>query len=245
VLAVPLLAILALPPAIPFFGLRFRRAAFRADLLPYWICGYALFLSEIHRRELSHIAWGSPILIVLAFHLFRRHGGKWSRAAVKLVAACAVCLALLNPAVAALVRGKYVTARGVVRTGKGPDLALDFLSAHLKPGDQLFVYPYAPQYYFLSGAENPTRYSVLMYRYNTTAEFLDAIASLEANQVRYVVYDGAFASYIVDFFPNYRMPAPSQQIMETYLRQHYRVAAGDGAKFRILERIGPPSASAR
>ena len=42
-------------------------------------------------------------------------------------------------------------------------------------------------YYFLSATTNPTRYSLLMYNYNTSSQFEEVVRALEDRKVTYVV----------------------------------------------------------
>ena len=116
------------------------------------------------------------------------------------------------------------------------DSVLDFLTTRVKPGEAIFVYPYAPMYYFLSAARNPTRYSLLMYQMNTESQFRDAVQSLETNKVRYVIWDRSFPQWINKGFPAYRIPPPDKLIMEPYLLDHYRVVGGTDTGFQFLER---------
>ena len=35
------------------------------------------------------------------------------------------------------------------------ETALDYLAAHTRPGEEIFVYPYGPSYYYLTATSNP------------------------------------------------------------------------------------------
>ena len=81
-------------------------------------------------------------------------------------------------------------------------------------------------YYFLTDTENPTRYSILVYRYNTSSQYQEVVQTLEQRKVKYAVWD---TNYITK-------PAPTQSfIIEPYLESHYKIIwAKDG--IRIMER---------
>src|SRR5205823_3591889 len=112
------------------------------------------------------------------------------------------------------------TARGAVYLFR-PDPVIEFLNAHVEPGEQIFAYPYSPNYYFLSGACNPTRYSILMYGINTDSQFRDAVRSLEEKRVRYVIWDREFNDTGARIgWPMYSAPPRERQIMEPYLAAH-------------------------
>ncbi len=55
-------------------------------------------------------------------------------------------------------------------------------------------------YYFLSGTTNPTRYSLLIYNYNTPAQFHEVIRVLDQHKVRYVVWNTNFETKAAPYF---------------------------------------------
>jgi hypothetical protein len=235
-LCLPFAVAMGLPLILLGCVAAFRRSAFDRTTLPYWIAGLAFWFSEMHRRDLEHIVWGSPLLVLLAFSYCRRLQGKWITSALRIVTLCAVLLATLNPLVALSARNKLATRRGTMYTAFPRDVVLDYLNAHLAPGEALFVYPCAPTYYFLSAASNPTRYSILLYRTNTNQQFREVTRSLETAKVRYVVWDRSFPTWVRTWYPAYRMPPQDELIVEPYLLEHYRVVGGTEDKYQLLER---------
>jgi hypothetical protein len=107
--------------------------------------------------------------------------------------------------------------RGIIRDAIGDDPVLQFLSEHVKTGQPTLVYPYAPVYYFLSAARNPTRYSFTLYQLNTEAQFREVVQSLESSDVRYVVWDRSSLDSMHLWFPAYRIPPPNELMVEPYL----------------------------
>jgi len=101
----------------------------------------------------------------------------------------------------------------------------------------VFVYPYYPMYYFLANLRNPTRYGILLYGYNTDAQFQEALADLDRARPRYVLWDT-----VVDgnnwkkWYPAYVRPAERDLVIEPYLDRHYRTVTTKSG-FRIMERI--------
>ena len=242
-LSVPFIVVMGLPLVLLALCVRYRRSAFDRATLPYWVAGCAFWLSEIHRKDLVHIVFGSPLFILLAFYYCRRLRSRAVSYALQLVAICAVALAMLNPLVALAAHHKMLTRRGTLYQFEG-DPVLAFLNARVRPGEAVFVYPYAPMYYFLSAAKNPTRYSFLMYCYDTDAQFREVVRSLEDNQVRYVVWDRAFPERVTTWFPTYHI-SPDKMIVEPYLTEHYNVIGGAGHGWQFLERKESMAASRR
>jgi hypothetical protein len=235
-LCAPFVVVMGLPVVLLGCAAAFRRSAFNRTTLPYWIAGCAFWLSEMHRRDLAHIVWGSPLLVLLAFSYGRQLKGKWVRVGLRMVTFCAVLLALLNPLVALVANHKLTTRRGTMYTAFPPDAVLDYLNAHVAPGEPLFVYPYSPMYYFLSAASNPTRYSILLYQTNTDQQLREVTRTIEATKVKYVVWDRSFPAWVRTWFPAYRMPLQNELIIEPYLMDHYRVVSGADDRYDLLER---------
>jgi hypothetical protein len=90
-------------------------------------------------------------------------------------------------------------------------------------------------YYFLSGTTNPTRYSLLMYNYNTRSQFRNVIRILDRRSVRYVVWDTKFETKASQYFSAAMNRPAGGLVIEPYLESHYRIVKDvDGV--RIMER---------
>jgi hypothetical protein len=232
VFSLPYLLILALPLLLPMLALLWRKNAFKREWLPYWIVGYALWASELHRWDLGHLRNGSVILILLFFTLCERQN---RNLLPLIIMACLVINATANVLGAWSQQTPIHTRRGTLYKRR-PDTALAFLLTHTRPGENVFVYPYQPIYYFLADLHNPTRFSSLMYHINTDAQFRQAVQDLESAKPRYVLWDAVFSGQnMQSLFPAYRHPAPNHLIMEPYLKTHYRQIGFENG-FRILER---------
>jgi hypothetical protein len=117
------------------------------------------------------------------------------------------------------------------------DPALTALDNIVPSGEEIFAYPYIPMYYFLAATTNPTRYSVLVYHYNTPSQFEEVVRVLEQRQVRYVVWNTGFQENTKTFFPAMKSASEDELIIEHYLESHYKVVWAD-ANYRIMERKG-------
>jgi hypothetical protein len=179
------------------------------------------WLSEIHRKDITHLVSGSPLLIIVVFYLLGRERSRLNVQCAQLVRVSTWGLAIFNLLIA-LSAQRIETARGAVYVF-GRDPVLKFMKTHIRPGEEIFAYPYGPIYYFLSGAKNPTRYSILMYGINTDSQFRDAVRSLEHEKVRYVVWNRTFNTDSKAGFPSCSEPPKERQIIEPYLTAHYHV----------------------
>jgi hypothetical protein len=207
--------------------------------LPYWLAGGALWISEMHRTDMQHLLFGSPLLLLLCFRLWERWAGAAPRLAFRFVAVGTLVFALLNVAVAGLARQLVETRRGTIYTLKG-DGALTFLQNHAAVGEEVFVYPYYPMYYFLTATRNAVRFSILVYHYNSKEQLEEVVRDVERKQVRYVLWDTVAAGEnLTTWLPGYRHPPEDELIVEPYLRRHYEMV-GFANGFRLMRRRGLP-----
>lgn len=188
----------------------------------YLFCGIALWVSEAHRHDIYHLAFGSPLLVIVSLHLLGGMRGRGIGIAVQSLALTAACLAGVNLLSAATAQG-VPTRVGDVGLYRDSGL-IAALDSQVKPGEKIFIYPYRPIYYFLSKTVNPTRFLTLTYNYNTEAEFDEAIRCLEESRVRTVVWDRKFQAEVAPtVFAPAAMNPPGGFVMENYFRSRYRV----------------------
>jgi len=236
ILTVPFLVVVALPFLLAFVAAVRRRRAFTHSTLPYWIAGFALWLSEAHRTDYVHLALGSPVLLLLGFYFAEGSQGRMARNCRQAVAVCAVFLAAVNLLLTLSARIRLNTRRGPVYVS-APDAVLDFLDSHTAPGDPVFLYPHLSVYYFLSATTNPTRYGALTYRMNTDAQFQEVTKSLDTARPRYAVWDQDFYATVArKVYPTYHDPPENTQVIERYLSEHYRVLGTARRGVAFLER---------
>jgi hypothetical protein len=227
----PLLSLMRLVNSLFAHGKRLRWNPWLAVML----AGAGLWLSEIHRKDMFHLAAGSPLLLVALLGNTRSISKDGIRTALKAVLAVAlVAYGSLNFAAYVRDARPVETRRGTVMSAVD-DPALRFLSTAVKEREFVFVYPYCPIYYYLADVRNPTRYSVLLYGSNTPAQFDEVIHNLEEKRVRYVLDAAGYGDDPRRWFPAYRQPAADKLKLEQYLRQHYEATTVNNG-FRLLQR---------
>jgi hypothetical protein len=230
VLITPFLFIAALPVLLPVLAAQCRKNAVRPEVVLYWLCGLALWLSEIHRKDICHLVFGSALLLVLCVYYLEQYRAKIASLTLQLLAISGCCLAGFNFFLV-LAAHPMATRVGTVRVFK-PIPILDVLDDKVAPGEVIFAYPYCPTYYFLSGTTNPTRYGALVYNFDTPEQFDQVAAVLELRRVRYAVWDTTYQANIPGASPRV---SPDQLVIEPYLESHYRlVKEEDGV--RLMER---------
>jgi hypothetical protein len=182
-----------------------------------------------------HLLYGSPVLLIVVIVSVAQVRNQAGTVALRILATSSAVLALFLGALAIRPGVTVETRQGRVRMPE-PDRALEVLQQNVAAGQHAFVYPYYPMYYFLANVRNPTRYSVVMYHIHTPQQFAEVIEDLERHRVKVVLWDTAVAgTNLVRWFPGYVDPPADQQLLEHYLRTHYRLVAVEN-NFRVLER---------
>jgi hypothetical protein len=243
---IPFLAIAILPLLVAGSTLRDlaavdnRRRWLSGPLLPLTLAGAALWLSEAHRPDIFHLICGSLILLIVLFAATDEGKPRLRNAVMRTLAVGLVLFGALN--FLAHERGSHLveTRRGYILSADDEE-ALRFLSTATQRREFVFVYAYYPILYYLADVTNPTRFSILLYGYNTPQHFDEVIRNLEEKRVRYVLWDTeVYGDKLRIWFPGYRHPPDDKLKLEHYLEANYtQIALKSG--FRILERKNRPA----
>src|SRR5271163_4331691 len=234
ILITPFLLVAALPVILLIAGVLQKWKTMKPEILLYWLCGWALWLSEFHRRDIYHLVLGAPLLIIICVHLLSERRELIAKVALQALAISACCLCAFNWLLVALATHKVTTRVGSVAMFT-TDPAITFLQEHTSPGEEIFAYPYCPIYYLLSDTTNPTPYSILVYNYNTPSQFQDVVRTLEQRRPKYVVWNTTYDRDAARVFPAAVRIRPDQLIVEPYLKSHYKLVKEED-RIRIMER---------
>jgi hypothetical protein len=234
VLIVPFLLVALIPAVLLLSGPGLRSRRVTPSTLLCVMAGWAVWLSEIHRMDVYHLAFGCPLLLVVCVGMLGEHEVQFVRWSLQVIAISAACLMTVN-LLQAVTAQTVPTRAGTIRVLR-PEPVLQFVGAHIQPGEETFFYPYCPGYYFLTATKNPTRLSILVYNYNTTSEFQEVVDTLEQRRVKWVIWDGSFDDHTFKtVFPSMPPMPAKAQIIEPYLQSRYKQIASVGG-FRILLR---------
>ncbi len=238
----PFLIVAALPlfllagALICRFKPQLRLLLMQGPLATLWLIGIALWLSEIHRKDIFHLLYGAPLLVtavvVSAESVFHDYQ-------LKKLAFGAITVGLVLLGFFKLTEypswHRIESPRGTVLHTTQDD-ALTFLNRNVARREWVFVYPYYPLYYYLADVRNPTRFSILLYHYNTPEHFDEVIRDLETKHVKYVLWDTLVDGVnLRTWFPAYVQPPQEQLKLERYLHLSYDLI-GIKNGFRILKR---------
>lgn len=235
IILAPIVFVAALPALLAIIAIRTEWKLIMPELSLYWLCGWALWLSEFHRKDIFHLIQGSALLILLCICALTESQKRSARIILQIVTICTVFLLVFNCGFV-LVAG---TRASLTRVGTiaviGKEDALQLLDKYAQPGEEVFVYPYCPSLYFLSATTNPTRYSFLVYGYNTPQQFRETVQTLDEKHVKYVLWDTTFGPIAARVFPGLPPVETKDLILEPYLESHYAVIQNDHG-FLLMER---------
>ncbi len=202
-----------------FIDLRRTKKPGNIVMIHLFIVGSAVWLSEFHRPDIIHLIMGSPIFVILFVAMV--DGGKTDikKIALKIIFLSLVSVSLINIFASCSANKQINTRRGILNTF-WEDRNLEFLQEFTRPGDQVFVYPYYPIYYYLMDLRNPTSFNCLVYGYHTQKQFEQAISELEKSKVKYIVWDTLMEIY--KYLPNSKL-TEEKMIMEGYFQKNYEI----------------------
>lgn len=153
------------------------------------IASFGLVISTYPRWSADQLLFITPIFYVLAGYLLERM--LHSRLARTVVSAFLIALAAssLSYSVLSITSEPVIETRiGKVRAAPADRSIIKLASSRVSPGDTVFVYPYLPIIYFLTGARNPTRYSFLQPGMMERPAYDQVLEELQAHPPQWVFY---------------------------------------------------------
>jgi hypothetical protein len=118
-------------------------------------------------------------------------------------------------------REKVLTRRGLVAMGTN-DMVVDYIQAHVPPGESILFYPYMATYYYLTKTYSPTRFEFSQPGMHTYEQMQVMLAEFSAHPTRFVVYEPAFPDHIHDSWPNTPPEALARDPLGSYIAHNYR-----------------------
>ena len=252
-----LLAVVALPVYLPLLAFvvwpwRLRRASDpgcleRRRLRFLLVASFGLWLSA-YPWSLGHLTSVAALSYVL--------GSVWLGQTLvgRAKFAVVLCLVLLGAMfLSSTLRSTPAPAMetrvGRVRASAGDLAVVEAVSKHVPTGDTLFVFPYQPIIYFLTGATNPCRYSFLQPGMMNDQDEAAALADLERNPPHWIFYEDVPPQTYLRIWPHSDPKRLRMPQLEAFIRSRYRLAneyRSPQGKFQIRElRPGAPDSGGR
>ena len=226
-------------PFLPIFGiallirLTFRRWR-RISIGPEWayyvlvsatISGLLLSII-IARSDYFHFMYLQPIFfLALAWLLDGRSIRNQFFTRIAPVVGFCLSMSLLALAAQLLFQARadnsVVTRRGAV-TMQTKDTVIEYVQAHVAPGEQILIYPYQSTYYYLTQTYSPTRFDFYQPGMHTDRQLQEMLAEFSAHPTRAVLYQPAFADHMHEAWPNTPPSAFARDAMADTIMREYR-----------------------
>ncbi len=241
-----------LPPGLPLLVyltwlLRTRQGVSKLNrelprVLWLLIASAALLLSTYPRWSADELMFVTPVFYVLAAYLLERLSTRRWRLAV---GGTSLTLAVVTLAVSAfgLTREPSLRTRvGVVRAVPQDQQLILALDRSIPSGASLFVDPYLPVVYFLTGGVNPTRYDFLQPGMMSARDEAAAWRELQRRPPKWVVYFQFPAATFFAIWPHANPRQPALEALNAWLHRHYHLVKlidHPVTEFAVLERNTP------
>jgi 4-amino-4-deoxy-L-arabinose transferase-like glycosyltransferase len=116
---------------------------------------------------------------------------------------------------------QVATRRGVVTTGR-KDTVVEYVQAHVPEGGTVFVYPYLPLYYYLTGTFSPGRYDYFQPGMHTREQAGEIVRELATRRVGVVLFETDFSDKVSDSWPGTPWTAIAEDPVADYIVRNYR-----------------------
>jgi hypothetical protein len=218
----------ALLPAIGYIGvaallyLRRKDSQQTNDVLVLLVVFSAgVLLAGLPRLGAHQLVFLSPVFWVLTgYVLFTAFGQRrrWLTAALALL----TCLLLISSfKFDRQFRETVETAAGQMRCTPEDAKLVTALGGRISPGDTLFVFPYLPIVYFLSGGENPSRFSFLQPGMMTDRDEAGVEAELRAHPPQWMLSCRFPARFWMAVWPHTNPARLGFPKLESFMKANY------------------------
>jgi hypothetical protein len=227
---IALLLFLTLPATLPFLSAIWLWKRPSMTVVTLLATGFALLLSTYPRWDLNHLTWISAPFYALTAVLIGRSKFRKAVVVIVLIAASSCLLVSIQQRLRETSR---VTTVGIVQGTPGNLDVLAMIQARVKPSDTLFVFPYRPLLYFVTGAHNPTRYSFLQPGMFSDKDESEALSELRAHPPQWVFYTHVPPEAYLRIWPGSDPRRLQMADIEDFLRENYE-GTEQWADFRLL-----------
>jgi hypothetical protein len=215
-----------------FFQARCLRTAADSVCAHYVLVGstlVGLWLGVlVSRRDAGHVIYLLPLFVLpLAWIIEGRRLRSWLLPKIRPLIVLWVLFSFTFLGLSMLFEplnghDQLETRRGSLKAN-GIDTVFAYVQTHVRPGNKIFVYPYQPLYYYLTGASNPTAYEYFQPGMHSSEQVADAIQQLDRDKTEVVMFTTSFSEIIYIPWPNTPDKIIAQQDpMALYIVRHYR-----------------------
>lgn len=204
------------------------------------LASFGFVISTYPRWSADQLLFIAPIFYILASYLLSR---VLTRRFLRIAAGglvLALATASLSYSVLHIKSEPAIETRiGRVHAAKSDQSIIKLATSRVRPGDSLFVYPYLPMVYFLTGGQNPTPYSFLQPGMMQTPEYEATLSALRTRPPRWVFYFALPLSTYHGIWPAADPRALNLTPVDHFILSNYHpvgILQGTGTHFFLLER---------
>ena len=240
VFTVLLLASLTLPASLPaisaiLWTLRLKASSTEERRIVIFLLAAmaALILGTLPRPDLNHLTNIAAPAYALGVAWIAR---TFVRPAALGVAALFLILAAADYYLAIQRRLTEPSVETRVGRVRGPAAGLEtlkFVVAEVQPSDVFFAFPYLPNFYFVTGARNPTRFSYLQPGMFPVEQERQALAELETMPPNRILYVDVPPEAYLRTWPGSDRSRLRFTLLEQFFGERYRSVATHG-NFQVL-----------
>ena len=214
-----------LPPLCGVLVLRNRDR----NLIYFAVCGLSMIAGVSPRFDVGHLVFAAPLFYPIAASFLQR--ARWTVLPIGAIAGMFLFSAIMQRANTEQID----TPIGRVRTDPGSAEIVRWLTANIKPGERLFVYPYPPIAYFLTRGQNVSRFSVLQPGLFTVDDEKQATEDMQRRPPAKVVYMDVAPEQFLRIWP----ASDPNRLQLRYLHKFVTSNYHDSAQFRNLHLYTP------
>jgi hypothetical protein len=217
-----LLTLPASAPVVAALGFFKNRRTIPAQSRFLFLSGLLVVLSCYPRMDIAHLAVATPLSFVLAATSLPSLIPARLRFCLGVVFSFATCF---FASAFLMERAQLQTAESRAGQIVGDRQELSFvrsLERAVKPGESLFVFPYMPVAYFVTGGANPTRYAFLHPGLMTNQDEREALSDLEKHPPAKVLYAPLTGYELLRMFPGSAVSRLKMPRIDAWLADHYQ-----------------------
>lgn len=206
------------------------------------LASFGFVISTYPRWSADQLLFIVPIFYVLAGYLLSRIIMRRTLRIACAGLALVLTIAALSYSVLHILSEPEIETRvGRLRADADDQSIIKLATARVKPGDSLFVYPYLPVVYFLTGGWNPTPYSFLQPGMMQAPDYNVTTSALRAHPPQWIFYFGLSLATYHGIWPAADPRALNLTPVDHFILSNYHPMGflqGAGTHFFLLERGG-------